>query len=666
MMTLNDWETMTLQQLEEAVQYHNRKYWVDDSPEISDPEFDKMVEALRERAPDSAVLDAIGPAGAGIEELDPSLEKCPHDPPMLSLDKCYDEATLVRWFEKFEGAAITTPKIDGVAASIRYDSKGRFCLAATRGNGVLGEVITENVRHIVGLPTQVDVPNLEVRGEAYMPISVFDEHFKEAYLSPRNLTAGALKLKDPTRVAGYDIHFFAYDAIGLDVSTESEKLERLAAMGFETAPAELIEHDDLQEAFDRVAAKRSSLAYETDGVVYKADSIAEQVRLGHTAHHPRYAIAYKFQGDVGDSVLREVHWSVSRTGAINPVGIVDPVKLTGAIVTRVSLHNLSIMENLGGEGGLRLNSRVLMMRRGGVIPNLEKVLEAGDVPVELPTECPGCGAQTYRQNDVLFAHHKDDCRSARLKQIEHFAVVMEIKGFGPKVLEALYDDGIVTEPADFFALTVEALCSLDRVGLKLAEKLVARAQERRTIRADIFLRALGIDELGKHVSKILISHFDSIEAILNVTPEELAAIHTIGEVIARKVTDGLAINRLVIEDLVNTVNLVFPPTRPADADGDDEESVNSFSALSKKSVLFTGTLEAMKRSDAMAQVEALGGTSPSSVVRDLDYLVIGDADMEKFNQGWRSSKLKKAEQFNAQGGDIKIIGESEFLSLLKN
>lgn len=673
-MTSNNWQNLSLQDLEKAVQHHNRLYWIENNPEISDPEFDRMVERLRELDPDSPMLHAIGPAGAvdevasALDEaLDPELEKCVHDPPMLSLDKCYDEATLLKWFEKFEGQAVATPKIDGVAASIRYDADGNFLLAATRGNGSVGEIVTDNVRQIVGLPLKVDIPNLEVRGEAYMPVSVFEKHFKDVYLSPRNLTAGALKLKDASRVAQYQIHFFAYDmlapALDGEIQTEIDKLKRLHAMGFEAAAAEVVHDDALQAAFDQLEAMRAELRYETDGVVFKTNLISEQRRLGHTAHHPRYAIAYKFQGDADISTLREVHWSVSRTGAINPVGIVDPVTLSGAVVTRVSLHNLAIMEQLGGEQGLHLNSKVLMMRRGGVIPNLERVLETGDILVEIPTHCPGCGQETYRQNDFLYAHHAQDCRSARIKQIEHFASVMELKGFGPKLLEALYDARFITEPADFYTLTVEQMCSIERVGPKLAERQVNRIAQKREVPVETFLRALGIDELGRHVSKILATHFQSLDEILAVQPEQLAEIPTIGDIIAQKVTDGLQTHRVLIDDLLQHIQLIFPAPQPEDAQLDETENT---SPLYKKSVLFTGALESMKRSEAAALVEARGGSTPSSVVRTLDYLVIGDADFEKFQSGWRSSKLKQAEQYNAQGGNIQIIGEQAFLKLLDN
>jgi DNA ligase (NAD+) len=654
---------MSVPELEEAVSLHNRLYWVDNAPQISDPEFDRLVEALRSKSPDSSVLKAIGPAGAGLD-LSEHLQgdaQVPHDPPMLSLDKCYEEEDLTKWFEKFEGAVVVSPKIDGVAVSLRYDADGRLFLAATRGTGRVGELITENVMRIDNVPRTIDTHDIEVRGEAYIPISVFEERFKEEYSSPRNLAAGALKLKNPAETAGYGVRFFAYDVLGVEFDTESDKMTWLEEIGFDAVDWRHAEHDQMQAIYDEIQVQRLAgdpgRDYEMDGVVYRADSCEEQRRMGFTSHHPRYSIAYKFQGDSGESVLNEVQWNVSRTGAINPVGIVAPVQLSGAVVTRVSLHNLAIMEEVAGDEGLTLGARVLMMRRGGVIPHLEKVLEAGSEPVEIPSHCPGCGAETYRENDVLLADHGDDCRNSRIRQLEHFTSNMEIKGVGPKLLEQLYDAGLVTEPSDFYTLTLEELTSLDRVGEKLANKLLGRIDGKREVRVDVFLRALGIDELGRHVSELLAEQFEDLDAILSVEAETLVEIPTIGDIIAEKVTEGFAQNAALIASLRAHLDLVFPEPAP------DLQDIDS--AIAGRSFLFTGALESMTRKVAQQRVRELGGDTPSSVTKSLDFLVMGDADIERFEGGWRSSKLKKAESYNDDGASVAIIGETRFLELLE-
>ncbi len=651
-----DWWKLDVESLEEAVRFHNAQYWVKNDAIISDVDFDKLLEALRTKAPDSKILDAIGPAGAGELGEEGSLEKVIHDPPMLSLDKCYEEETLVKWFEKFEGEAVMSPKVDGVAVCIHYDAEGDLKMALTRGNGKQGELITENVKRLKGVPLKIEGGPLEVRGEAYMPWSVFNAKFADDYSSPRNLTAGALKLKDPEKTGTYECRFFGYDVVGKEFETEIDKLTYFKRSGFEVVEHRVVKHEDLQSSYDEILERRMELGYETDGVVYKVNLTSEHERMGRTAHHPRFAIAYKFQGESGTSYLRKIEWSVSRTGAINPVAIVDPVFLSGAEVTRASLHNLSIMEKLGGDSELKLNSKVMMMRRGGVIPHLERVLEKGDEVVEIPTECAGCGADTYRQGDFLFAAHTLDCRTVRVRQIEHFISVMEIKGLGPKLVETLFDSSLVKVPADLFELTVEKLLTLDRVGEKLATKLVERISGQREVPVAVFLRSLGIDELGNHVGDILGKHNENLESILAMTKEELAAIHTIGDIIAEKVTEGLKVNRETILGLTEYIDLVFPSNEPV-------EEIDS--AISGKSFLFTGTLESMGRKDAQKRVKELGGSAPSSVTKSLDYLVIGDKDYEKYEGGWRSSKLKKAEKYIGEGSTMRIINESSFCELIE-
>ena len=661
----SNWDTLSVDELEDAVRYHNRKYWIDDDPEISDPDFDRLVETLRTLAPDSAVLDEIGPAGADIDIMDDETEKVAHDPPMLSLDKCYEEETLLKWYDKFEGLALVTPKIDGVAASLRYDANGDLSIAATRGSGDVGEVMTEQAKRIANIPHSIDLPpeaddsGIEVRGEAVMPIAVFQKDFQHDYANPRNLTAGALKRDDPQETARYQISFFGFELLGIELATEREKLEMMDSLGFDIPDHQLVPRDEGQKVYDSISEQRPSLAYETDGVVFKVNRTDEQSRMGHTAHHPRYALAYKFRGDAGESVLREVQWSVSRTGAINPVGIVDPVELSGAMVSRVSLHNLAIMEHLGGEQGLTLGARVKMRRRGGVIPNLEEVLEHGHTLVVPPESCPGCGAATRRESDVLVADHGSDCRSAQIQKLRHFVTELDIKGFGPKLLQQLYDRELVTEPPDFFALSVEDMLPLERVGEKTASKQIRRIERSKSSDVRPFLRALGIDELSHHVAKLLVANFDSLDAIRNASAEDLCDIHTIGEVIAQKVTDGLDAHSHLIDQLLDAMDLEYP-----DTDDDDSPQIQG-SPLADKKVLFTGRMEDMTRSEAKDAVKRRGGQCPSSVIKSLDYLVMGDADMEKFDEGWRTNKLKKAERYNAEGSTIEIIGETAFQGLLE-
>lgn len=645
---------LSVEELEDAVKLHNYRYWVENNPTIPDPLFDRLVEQLRALAPHSPVLDAIGAAGAG-ELLGDDLgygEKVEHEVPMLSLDKAYDAETVGRWFDRFTGDAVGSPKVDGIACSLRYQG-GRLVLGATRGNGVRGEVITENVKRVANIPQQIPAQGaLEVRGEVYMPISVF-ERFAGEYANPRNLAAGALKQKDAEATGRYDLCFFAYDLRGEPCATEVEKFARLRELGFTPVPHELVTRERIQGFYEEIVALRATADYEMDGVVYRANVCAEQERLGHTSHHPRFAIAYKFQGESGVSRLVGVEWSVSRTSAINPVAVVEPVVLSGATVTRASLHNLAFVENLG----LKLGSTVLMTRRGGVIPHVERVVEPGMGEIEVPTHCPECGhTPTERRGDFLYCT-SPACGRVTLSLLKHYVDAIECKGFGPKIIERLHELGILHTPADYYGLTVDQLLPIERMGETLAQKLVDAIDEKRTLPLDAFLRALAIPDLGRSVSRWVASHFGEIGAIREATVEQLAAIPGLGETTGRNILEGLEARSAVIDALLEHVSLVAPVAPEAsEAVGDGP--------LAGKRVLFTGTLESMKRKDAQDKVRAAGGQTPEAVSRELDYLVIGDADLARFRTGWRSSKLKKAEKLNEEGASIQIIGESQFLALV--
>lgn len=639
-------------ELEDAIRKHNALYWDENQPEISDQLFDLMVERLRQLHPEAAVLSELG-ENVGLQ----TGRRIEHEVPMLSLDKCYTEGELLKWFDRFEGDALVSPKIDGVAMSIRYDERGRLVLAATRGDGREGEVITENARRVQNVPDRIAYGPLEVRGEAYLPLAVFRERFAEEYANPRNLTAGGLKQKDPTRTADYGITFFAYEAVGLEaIERESERMLELKRLGFEPVPHETVGRDQAQQAFERWDQARTELDYETDGVVYKVNDATQHEELGRTAHHPRFAIAYKFQGESGFSVLRDVEWSLSRTGKINPVAIIDAIPLSGVTVRRVSLHNLGIMEKLGEGQMPRLDSKVLVTRRGGVIPHIEAVSEVGDGElVAIPAHCPSCGAPTRREDDFLVAGHEENCVARALKRLEHFSSVADIRGLGPRLLEQLFERDQVREPADIYLLQPSTIAALDRMGDKSAQNVIEAIEERRTLRFSTFLAALGIADLGTQVSRELESAYGSWESLRESSVEELQKVEGIGEITAERILSGFRQLEEVISNLLREIELRWPDASELPAEGGQLEGL---------SFVFTGTLESMTRSEAQELVRREGGQTPSSVSSELRYLVLGDADHERFEAGWRSSKLKKAEKLQEKGAPLEIINETRFLALV--
>ncbi len=635
-------ESMSVKELEAQIRHHNHLYFEQHKPEISDYDFDRLVEQLKKLKPDSQVLFEVGSdLRKGV-----NVPKILHTSPMLSLDKCYDLESLMNWAKKFEGELVASPKIDGCAIEMRYDETGVLTLASTRGDGVKGEDISANVRYVEDIPKKIKASSVEVRGEVYMPLSVFKK-FKSEFANPRNLAAGAIKQKLPSKTGDYQLSFFAYDLKGIDFKLESEKIAYLQKLGFKTVECRVLPQEEkkLQAEWDRYLALRSEVDYELDGVVYKANEIREQERLGASAHHPRFSIAYKFQGDSGITTLRQVEWSVARTGVITPIGIVDPVDLSGAKVSRVSLHNYGMVKKLE----VTIPSKVLMIRSGGVIPYLEKVLEKEGGVVEIPSQCPSCGLPTEIRDDFLYCTNRNSCKQSKVGELAHFVKVMEIDGFGEVLIEKLYDNGYVEDVADFFTLTKEDLLTLERMGEILATKLIKNIHEKENVPLEIFLQSLGIRELAKHTSKILVKEFGSLEKIMEVDESTLSVIHTIGPVIAREVVAGLQAKRALIQKLLKYVT-------PA------ETPVISKGPLQGKTFLFTGTMASLDRKEAEKKVEALAGTIASGVTKELSYLVIGS---EGYKNREKGNKWIKAEQLIAKGSKIEIISEEEFLNILK-
>ena len=634
---------MEIPALEAAVQYHNHRYFILNQPEISDESFDRLVRELERRAPDSAVIDEIGSDLKGTE-----MGEIHHEPPMLSLDKCYEDEELLSWLRDLHSDLLVTPKIDGIACAIRYGADGKLSLAATRGNGRVGEEITANIRFVADIPQQIAASNIEVRGEVYLCRSIFKKRFAEQFANSRNLAAGAVKQKIPGKTADYQLSFFPYDLLGTTHPTQGERFQALQELGFPSSDARSIKRDEATRVLREIVAGSGQVDYEIDGVVFKVDDIDEQRQLGSTAHHPRYAIAYKLQGESQTTRLVMVEWSVSRTGAITPVGIVEPVLLSGATITRASLHNVGLVK----KKQIRVGATVLVMRRGGVIPNIEGMVDQeGGQPVEIPGRCPSCGSLTVLEGDFLYCSNRDTCRDAILGELEHFVKIVEIEGFGRKILEQLFETKLVQEAADLFALTVEQILPLERMGETLARKLVEQIRARRRLPLAVFLRALGIDELGRHVAEILANDYGDLKKIQQLTVDDLQTIHTIGPSIAQSVVEGLRQNRERIRRLLKQITIAYGK-RPVAG------------PLRGKSVVFTGKMATLERKAAQEQIRALGGTTPSQVTKELSYLVVGDEGSALFAGGEKGNKLTAAERHNKRGAKIVIMSERDFLKMV--
>jgi len=660
--------------LEVLVRRANTEYWEHNDPSLPDPLYDRIVEALRRRRPGSSVLEELGervPDGPVLEadeaeDVPPQArfgQAVRHTRPMLSLDKCYTPDELATWAGRFEGEIMAMPKMDGIAASLRYDASGALRLAATRGRGTEGEDITVNVLLVEDVPSAIPPEHapLEVRGEIFMPLSKF-AGFAGEFSNPRNLTAGSIKQKERDTPEGRRrldaLSFFAYDADGREFAHERDKLEVIAACGFKRDgfAIEFVQRDELDASFERFAEVRAELDYEIDGVVYRAADTAEQRRLGSTSHHPRWSIAYKFQGDTGITTLDDVEWSVSRTGKITPVAMLGPIELSGAKIGRASLHNLSRFTALE----LVRGAKVEVTRRGGVIPMVERVIErpADAEPFEIPEHCPACGNDVVvtreREADFLQCTDPNRCITARLGELEHFAKVVDIQGFGPKVVRKCFDEGFLSTPVDYYRLEVEQLEQLERLGRKSAQGLIDEVEAHRKIPLPTFLQALGVAHLGSQTSRLLAQELGSLAAIREADKERLLQIRGIQDAIAESLIDGLETHAELIDALLSEVEVDETPVEIIGnrlGEGGD-------GLLAGKTFLFTGALETFDRKSAQAKVVEHGGKPASGVSKTLDVLVVGAG------KGQKSSKQKKAEKLIAEGVGIEIMSEAAFLELV--
>ena len=654
-------------ELHTLIRRANREYWQEQRPSMPDVLYDQLTERLRFLEPDAPILREIGgsvPAkppviAEMISEQHPASRfgaPVPHRHPMRSLGKCYDDETLAKWASEFEGEIIAMPKMDGVALSIHYDARGELRVAATRGDGRVGEDVTKNILGVEDIPHRLGDPGeaLEIRGEVYMRLSTFAQ-FASEYANPRNLTAGTLKQKDGDPERCKLLSFFAYDLLGPLMEDERAKFNRLAKLGFqhEGHAIEFVTAGDLAANFKRFGEKRAELDYEIDGVVYRTSLQREQVRLGETAHHPKWALAYKFQGESGNTVLDDVLWSVSRTGTITPVALLTPINLSGASIGRASLHNLSRFHELQ----LSRDCTVEVTRRGGVIPMVERVVKrVEDAPAfAVPSACPACGGavvvRAEREAEFLMCEVPAQCQQARISSLEHFAKISDIQGFGPKVIEQCVERGLLREPADFFSLQHEQLRTLERLGDKSARNLVEAIAARARLELPTFLQALGVNHLGRQYAELLAERFVRIEDVLSASREALIELRGISDLVADSLLSGLEGLAAVIDNLRRHVEVV-PYERPT-----EPTPTNPEHPLAGKNVLFTGTLTECDRKSAQAMVKTAGGVSARAVNAALDVLVVGTG------RGAKSSKQKKAEVLIDEGASIQIISEVEFLAM---
>ncbi|MFY9610503.1 MAG: NAD-dependent DNA ligase LigA [Blastocatellia bacterium] len=653
-------------ELRQKLEYHNYLYYVQDAPEISDAEYDRMFRELLElerahpelASPDSPT-QRIG--GEPLERFN----KVPHHAPMLSLANAFSEEELVAFDKRISKplnrsdiAYVTEMKIDGVAIALTYQN-GSFVRGATRGNGVMGEDVTANLKTVKQIPLKLkggeNIPLMEVRGEVYLPVSAFEAMNEERadkgeaqFANPRNAAAGAIRQLDPQITRKRPLAFFGY-AIGhienKTLHTQKEILEALAEWGF-PVNSNYRWHDSIKGVIEFCNAwekKRDSLDYEIDGVVVKVDNLEYQRLLGAVSRDPRWAIAYKFPGQVATTRLKEIGINVGRTGSMNPYAVLEPVRLGGVTIKLATLHNQDDIRRKD----IRVGDMVVVKRAGDVIPQVVgPVLEqrTGKVKVfEYPTKCPSCGRPVvHEEGDAMAYCVNRDCPAQLLEGLAHFVSrgALDIRGLGYSTLHKMVELGLVKSGGDLYRLTEREIAQLPGYKEKSVANLLAALEASKQRPFENVLLALGIRHVGEGVAALLVTTFDDIDALMNATEEHISRITGIGPQIAHSVHEWFADkrNRQLVEKL-----------REAGLKMAREKKKVKTGPLTGKTFIITGKLEKMPRSAAEKWIEEHGGAVLASVSKKLDYLVVGEDP---------GSKLAKARKLG-----VKEIGEKQLFEL---
>lgn len=659
------------EKLRREIRHNEYLYYVLDAPEITDAEYDRMMVRLREleaRYPDSIPADSPTQRVGG--RASSQFTEVRHLEPLLSLGNVFSAEELRAFDERVRSGLpagskveyVMEPKIDGLACSLIYEN-GKLVRAATRGDGVVGENVTANVRTIRSIPLTLKVPEgeavpelLDVRGEVYMPRQAFmrlneqrAERGESEFANPRNAAAGSLRQLDPQVTASRSLSFFAYYLVGEGAQPKhSESLALLARYGFKVSENYKVV-ENIDEAIKYIGdfnELRQGLSYDTDGAVIKVNDVYQQRILGATGKDPRWATAYKYPPEQAETTLENIDWRVGRTGVLTPTAVLTPVKLSGSVISRATLHN----EDFIRAKDIRIGDRVIINKAGEIIPEVLRVVaekRTGDEKeVEIPSVCPECGWRVERQGEeAAIRCTNPHCPALGREGLIHFVSrdAMNIDGCGPSVINALLDAGLVRDAADLYSLRKEDLLKLERMGEKSADNLLAALSESKKNELDKLLFALGIRHVGAKVARILATEFGSMEKLQQAQPEELAQIRDIGDKIAESAVTWLNVpaNIDLVERLA-AAGLTMTFTPPA------SQEDNPFFG---KTLVFTGTMPTLGRAEAKTMAQDVGAKVSGSVSKKTDYVIAGAE---------AGSKLEKAQQLG-----VTVIDEAEFLRMLK-
>ena len=661
--------------LRALIRHHERKYYIDNQPEISDTGFDALMKQLAEL---EAASDAPIPSDSPTQRVGGGAvlgTRIPHRNPMLSLNNSYDAQELREFGERVQRLLEDAPaeyatelKIDGLGVSLIYEN-GVLTRGLTRGDGEYGEDITDNLRTIRAVPlrlveTGTPIPAvLEVRGEVFIPknrLNAINEARAAAgeppFANPRNAAAGSLRLQNASITDSRPLDIFIYNlnyAEGFEFATHTESLEQMKRWGLKCNPHTDCHKsiEDVQHYYEQWVEKRHDLPYETDGIVVKVDRFSYQRELGATSKYPRWAIAYKFDAQQAITTIEKIEIQVGRTGVLTPVAILKPVVLAGATITHATLHNEQEIQTKD----IRVGDRIVLERAGDVIPKIAEVLTAdrtGDeVAFVFPDRCPICDTPVKRtEEEVAVRCVNVGCVAQLKRRIAHYASrnALQIGGLGPATIDQLVNKRLVRDVAGLYDLEVEPLSELDRMGVPSARNLVHQIEQSKTAPVEKVLFGLGIFHVGETVAELLIERFSSLDALSTATVEEIESVDGIGPQIAESVVNFFSQSQPLLEKLRQaglhcfTIAAVSTPSEAS-------EVTDSF--FTGKTFVVTGSLEGMTRTEASKEIKARGGRVTSSVTSKTDYLIAGEG---------AGSKYDKALEL-----EIPILRETDFFEKLE-
>ncbi len=650
-----------INKLVETLNYHSRKYYVEDNPEIDDYDYDMMqqeLKALEEQFPELIRSDSPTQRVGG--EPVSIFEKVEHTVQMASLQDVFSFEQVENFINKTKIISQDTefcvePKIDGLSVSLEYEN-GNFIRGSTRGDGFVGEDVTANLKTIMSIPMKLNEPvsYLEVRGEVYMPRSVFEALVSEQELkgeqpfkNPRNAAAGSLRQKDSKIAAKRKLDIFCFNVQqiqGKELNSHKESLDYLKNQGFKVIPEyERVDNfDKVRNKISEIGEKRFSLSYDIDGVVIKVDNFAEREQMGATAKTPKWAVAYKFPPEEKETKLLDIEVNVGRTGAVTPVAVFEPILLAGTSVSRATLHNQDFIN----EKNISIGDIIKVRKAGDIIPEVLSVSKpCGDnSSFKLPKICPDCGTELIREPDESVIRCPNvNCPAQIYRSIVHFASkgAMNIDGLGPAIVDTLIENNLIHSVADLYTLNANDLLMLDNFKDKSVNNLLTSIEKSKSNSLDRLIFGLGIRNIGSASAKLLCDRFGDLDSIINATAEEIAEIDGFGEIMAQSVAKAFKEpHRLELIERLKSygVNVKY-------------EKATKDNRFEGKTFVLTGTLPTLKRAEAKEIIESFGGKASSSVSKKTDYVLSGED---------AGSKLTKAESLG-----ITIISEDEFLEMTK-